>query len=139
MNDARLLPISILGLDLPAPAAGWPAELERRQITVIVDELGRPSISWGDARQLFADHLENEARRNRHRLQMEQQAVEADQRRLASLPRGVPAGAVPDGMSAGLLMMASDPIPGEPRRRSLLEESLDNSGTLTYHPIQDES
>lgn len=140
MNDARLIPISHLELDLPTPPTGWLIELDRRHITVTEDDLGRTSISRGDARQLFADHLEDEARANRLREEVERQAIEADQRFRAQIAAGIPVDAVPVGMTAAELMMASDPMGEGSRRESVLEHALAHQdGAIVYHPIGDAS
>jgi hypothetical protein len=139
MNDARLIPISHLELDLPAPTTGWLIELDRRHITVIDDDLGRKAISRSDARQLFGEHLEDEARRNRHREETERRAIEADQRFRSQIAAGIPFDAVPAGMTAAELMMASDPMSEGSRRESVLEHALAHqAGAIVYHPLQED-
>ena len=61
------------------------------------------------------------------------EAVEADQRFRASLPRGVPASAFAGDLSYGELV-AAEAAAGRQRRRSMLEESLAGE-TLTYHSL----
>lgn len=140
MTDARLIPISVVALDLPAPATGWPAWLADRHITVIRDDVGMKCISRGDARQLFADHLEDEARANRLRAEVERQAIEQDQQFRAQIAAGIPVDAVPVGMTAAELMMASDPMGEGSRRESVLEHALAHQdGAIVYHPIGDAS
>jgi hypothetical protein len=63
--------------------------------------------------------------------------IAADEARRAALPKGVPAGMVPEGMTAGLLMMAADPMQGS-RRESVVADALKNDGRLIYRPIRDE-
>jgi hypothetical protein len=134
------IPLSHLELDLPAPTTGWGVELDRRGVAIVLDDLGRPSISRDAARELLAEQRAQQEAAARKREEAEQRAIEADQRYRAQLAGGIPADAVPVGMTAAALMMASDPEHSQrPRRRSVLEESLDNSGTLTYHPIRGES
>ena len=42
----RLIPLSVLALDLPAPSGeGWPSFLASRGIAIVPDDLGRPSDS----------------------------------------------------------------------------------------------
>jgi hypothetical protein len=55
------------------------------------------------------------------------------------LPAGIPANAVPTGMSAAELMMASDPFPAS-RRQSVLEHALEHpSGATVFTPVGGES
>ncbi len=124
--------------DLPVPAVGWAAELAGRGVAVVLDDLGRAAVERSIARAIYAEHFEAEARTARKRAELEQRAVEADQRFRASLPAGIPAGAVPEGISAGMLMMLSDPMQGA-RRESVLEHALANGGTVAYHPVREES
>jgi hypothetical protein len=132
------VPLSELSLDLPAPAAGWPSELERRGVVVVLDDLGRPAIDRAAARALFAEHREQREVAARRRVEIEQRAVEADRAFRASLPAGIPAGAVPEGISAGQLLMLSDPIQGA-KRRSVVEDALANDGGLIFHPINEDA
>ena len=64
MDPADLLvPLSVLALDLSAPSVGgWPAYLAGRGIEVVADDLGRDSITRADARRLFTERREAEAR-----------------------------------------------------------------------------
>jgi hypothetical protein len=132
----QVVPLSELARDLPEPAAGWPVELGRRGVVVAADDLGRPAISRDEARVLYAEHREQEEEAARRREEIERRAVEADQRFRAALPRGIPAGQVPEGMTAGLLMMAADPMVAA-RRTSVVEDALAHAGTI-YHPLQPE-
>jgi hypothetical protein len=140
MNDARLIPISELELDLPAPVTGWGIELDRRGIPITEDDLGRKAIARGDARQLFAEHRQAEAEKAQRRQESERRAVEADQRWRAALPAGIPVDTVPAGMTAAQLMMASDPMDQGARRESVLEHALAHeAGAIVFHPIGDQS
>ena len=62
MND-ELIPLSHLALDLDVPPEGWTVYLEGRGIAVVADDLGRLAIARSDARQLFVERRENEARK----------------------------------------------------------------------------
>ena len=62
MND-QPIPLSELQLDLDAPGDGWPAYLAARGVPIVEDDIGRPSISRSDARQLFIERRESEVRR----------------------------------------------------------------------------
>ena len=128
------IPLSILSLDLPVPGEGWPVFLGRRGIAIIPDSLGRDSIGHDAARRLLDEKREAELRACALRDLAEQEAVERDQQRMASLGQGVK---IPDGLSyAEAVMQAElDSQTYRPGRRSLVEDLLDNSG-ITYHPIQ---
>ena len=128
------IPLSILSLDLPVPAEGWALFLGKRGISIVPDSLGRDSIGHDAARRLLDEKREAELRARALRDLAEQEAVERDQQRRASLGQGVK---VPDGMSyAEAVMQAElDAQTYRPGRRSLVEDLLDNSG-ITYHPIQ---
>jgi len=125
--------------DLPAPAVGWAAELGRRGVAVVLDDLGRAAVDRATARALFAERREQEEAASRRREELERRGGAADEARRAALPRGIPAGAVPEGLSAGLLMMLSDPMPGS-RRQSVLEHSLEHpAGAIVYTPINEDA
>jgi hypothetical protein len=47
---------------------------------------------------------------------------------------GVPATAIPEGVSAASAMFAAD-RDARPRRQSVLEEALSNSGGYTFHSL----
>jgi len=135
----QAVPLSELERDLPVPAAGWAAELAARGVAVVLDDLGRAAVDRATARVLFAEHREQEEASARQREEIEQRVVAADEARRAALPRGIPAGAVPEGLSAGLLMMLSDPMPGS-RRQSVLEHSLEHpAGAIVYTPINEDA
>jgi hypothetical protein len=134
----QVVPLSELSRDLPEPPAGWAAEMAGRGVEVVLDDLGRAAISRRAARLLFTEHLAEQELAARKRAEIEQRAVEAHQQFLASLPAGIPAGAVPEGISAGQLMMLSDPERQRARRESPLEHALQNSGSAVFHPIREE-
>ena len=60
---AELIPLSHVVLDLDAPAVGWDAYLTGRGILIVRDHIRRKAISSADARQLFDEQREAEARR----------------------------------------------------------------------------
>jgi hypothetical protein len=132
-NHLDLVPLSHLSLDLPAPATGWQAELERRGIKVVTDDIGRQAVSRGDARQLFDEHRDNEARKAQMREAAERQAVESDRQWRAQLSRGVPWYEVPDGVLPVVAMTAAD-HDTQPKRTSPLQEALAGE-SLTYHRL----
>jgi hypothetical protein len=102
--------------------------------------LGRDCVRRQDARGLLDEKRANELRKAKLRQLAEAEAVEADQRRRALIWRGVPADALPVGVSAGDAMAAAA-RESLPNRQSQLEEALSNSGEITYHalPRGDES
>jgi hypothetical protein len=60
---ADLISLSVLALDLPEPSGvGWAAYLADRGIAIVLDEIGRAAITKADARSLFDERRENEAR-----------------------------------------------------------------------------
>jgi len=133
------IPLSVIALDLgEAPAEGWAAHLINRGVVVGLDDVGRPAISRDDARLLIVERREAEERKARQRKLAEAQAVADDQLRRAQIWQGVPADHMPPGVppAAAMLQTARD---ARPKRTTPLEEALSNSGTLTYHPMQDEA
>jgi hypothetical protein len=137
---SELVALSVLALDYPMPPTGWSAELGRRGVAIVVDDLGRPSIPRAVARDLLSEQREEEARKARHREEMERQAIEADQAFRAGLPAGIRADAVPAGMTAAQLAMALDPMGEGSRRESVVEHALQHrDGAVVYHPVGGES
>ena len=130
------IPLSLFQLDYPTPPIGWNAELAHRGVAIVLDDIGRPSIPRAAARDLLMERREQQEAAARKRAEIDRRAVEADQRFRASLPAGIPAGMVPEGISAAALMMYSDPLSGA-RRRSVVEDALAHAGTV-FTPIQDE-
>jgi len=112
------IPLSVLDLDLSAPVGGWRAFLADRHIEIVVDDLGRSSVSRNDARRLFDEHRDEELRKAEVRAASERRAVEADQQFRASLGAGVPASAIPAGMTyaAAVLSAELDAYGYRPRR-----------------------
>jgi hypothetical protein len=132
---AELIPLSHLELDLPAPTTGWLIELDRRGVKILTDDLGRLAVSRADARMLLDEQREDEARRREAAERQEQQAIEADRLRRASIWSGLPATAIPEGVSAASAMFAAD-RDAQPRRQSPLQHALSNEGGIVFHPIQ---
>jgi hypothetical protein len=97
------------------------------------DWAGKPTITWSMAAELLASLR---AERARVVAEIEERAIAADEARRAALPRGIPAGAVPEGISAGMLMMLSDPDARRSRRQSVLEHALEHpAGAVVYTPV----
>jgi hypothetical protein len=56
------VPLSHLGLDLDEPMIGWPEFFAERNIEVVEDDLGRPSVPRRVLGELLAEHEVEEAR-----------------------------------------------------------------------------
>ena len=134
----------MLELDLPAPGEGWAAYLADRGISITIDDIGRAAVARSDARQLFDEKREREAQAREHAAVVERQAIEADQRFRASLGVGLPAAAIPHGMTYGEVVASAELDSQQYRpRATLVEDLLGNSDDLTFHslaqPDEDES
>jgi hypothetical protein len=130
------VPLSVLELDLDPPTTGWEPFLTDRGIAVLVDDLGRKSISRDNARQLLDDQREAEVRRQEVVKRNEQRAIEADQQWRSRLWPGLPADLIPAGVSAASAMLTAA-RDAQPKRLTPLQEALANSGSpeLTYHSL----
>jgi hypothetical protein len=140
-DNADLIPLSHLALDLAAPVEGWPLFLGARAIAIIPDDLRRDCVSRGDARRLLDEKREQELRQAALRRLAEQEAVEADERRRATIWKGVPASALPPGVLP-VEVMAQAIRDERPKRTSVLEESLSGGGMVfhsLHRPAEDES
>ena len=131
-----LITLSELAMDLPAPGVSWAAYLTGRGIPILLDHFGRSAVSFADALQLFDERREAEARNARQREAVERQAVESDQQRRAQLWGGIPWHQLPPGVSAAEVW-AQQEKDARPRRRTLLEDALEGTGGLEYHPLGD--
>jgi hypothetical protein len=131
-----LVPLSVLALDLDAPAVGWDAFLAGRSIPIVLDRIGRSAISSADARQLFDERREDEARAREVAAQQERQFIEADQRFRSTLWGGEPWYALPPGVSAPEAWAQAEKD-ARPKRRTLLEDALEGTGSMEYHPLRD--
>jgi hypothetical protein len=129
---ADVIPLSHLELDLPTPVEGWTVFLAARDIEVTLDDIGRMAVARVDARILLAEKREREAEQARRRKLQEAQAVADDQIRRSRIWRGAPA---VEGVRAAeaMLQAAHD---ARPKRQSVLQHALGNSGELVFHPIQ---
>ena len=140
MVPADVIPLSVLSLDLSAPAEGWPAFLGRRGIAIVPDSLGRDSIGHDAAGRLLDERRADDLRRARLRAVAEREAVEADRQFRASLGRGIPATSIPAGSTyvEAAMQAELENASGGYRvgaRRTLLEDALDGSQTLTFHSL----
>jgi alkylhydroperoxidase family enzyme len=135
----QVVPLSELERDLGAPPHGWTAELADRGVAVFKDDLGRLAVDRSSARAIYAQHREQQEAAAAKRLELERRAVEADRAFRASLPPGLSAEQVPEGISAGMLLMLSDPERQGSRRQSVLEHALANGGSAVYHPINEDA
>jgi hypothetical protein len=133
----ELVPLSVLALDLAEPPPeGWHLYLAGRGIEITLDGIGRPSIDRGDARMLLTEKREAEARQAQFRAEQDRRAEQQDRLRRASLPTGIPAGMVPDGLQPAEAMMLAGESSG-PRARSvheqLLERELGSGESMVFH------
>jgi hypothetical protein len=133
VEPVDLIPLSVLGLDVAEPTTGWTAYLTGRGIPIVLDDVGRKSVSRADARQLFDEKHESEARRREAVARREREAIEADQLRRAALYKGVSAELLPVGVSAGDAMAAAA-LAAEPKRTTPLQEALSGE-SMRYHRL----
>jgi hypothetical protein len=125
------IPLSILELDLPAPTIGWAAGLAQRGISVVTDDLGRLCVARADARRLFDEQREHEARAREALARREAAAVAAYEQQRASIWKGVPADRLPVGVSASDAIVAAAKD-AQPKRVTPFQEALAGE-SLTYH------
>jgi len=118
------------------PAEGWHVYLAGRGVQITLDDIGRPSVTRTGARMLVTERHEAEARKAQKLEEAERAAVEQDRQRRASIWGGIPADMIPVGVSPAQAMALAEKD-ARPRRRSVLEDSLSNSGTV-FHPIRHE-
>lgn len=109
--------------------------LAARGVEVTLDDIGRLAVARDDARQLLTEKREREAERARRRKLAEAQAVADDQIRRAAIWQGVPADLIPPGVSAASVMLQASKD-AQPKRQSVLQHALGNSGEMVFHPIQ---
>jgi hypothetical protein len=128
-----LIPLSVLSLDLSEPPIGWTSYLNNIGVEIVEDSIGRSAVSSVDARMLISEHRADEVRKAELRAAAEKRAVEADPQLRAQMPAGVK---VPHGMTYAEAAKAAelDALTYQPRRRSPLEDALDNSG-MTFHSL----
>src|SRR5215212_2804637 len=142
--SSSLVPLSLLRLEMD-PGVDWSVYLAERDVPVLTDAVGRDSVLSSDARALLAEYRETVAAEReaaaRKREAAEREAEEQDRVRRSQIWKGVPASAFPDGVSAASVMVAAL-RDSRPRRESVLQEALSNSGGITFHslaPTGDES
>jgi hypothetical protein len=125
--------------DLGEPVGGWAAELHRRGVAVVVDDLDRPAVDRSSARAIYAEARTRREAAARKREVAEAAAIEKDREFRSTLPVGIPAGAVPEGVSAAQWAMLNDPDRGKQRRESVLDHALAHRDGAVFHPIGGES
>jgi hypothetical protein len=114
---------------------GWTAYLAAKDIEIVTDDLGRLSISRTDARRLFDERREAEARKGEAAAAAEAAAIKADQQYRSTLWGGLPWYELPGGLSPAQALGAAD-RPAGPRRRPPVMDFLDNpDGGTVFHPI----
>jgi hypothetical protein len=118
------VPLSVLELDLPAPTTGWLIELDRRNIEIVLDDLGRTSIARADAKMLLHEQRENERRQREAAEARDRAAVEADKAWRSQLSRGVSWLDMPPGVAPAAAMLAVDEDSRVSVREQLLQQEL---------------
>jgi hypothetical protein len=137
-RDADLIPLSHIGLDLPAPGDGWAAYLTGRGIPITEDDIGRQCISRADAKQLFDEHRENEARQREAAARVEAEAILRDREFRASLPRGLAWYHLPDGVSYAQAAAEAEAAAHPRRTPSRGEWLFGETDTMVYHELPQE-
>jgi hypothetical protein len=62
LTDGELVPLSHLSLDVDEPIQGWELFFAERGIEIVIDDVGRRSVSRGVLAELLAEQREREAR-----------------------------------------------------------------------------
>jgi hypothetical protein len=142
VHDVSPVPLVVLELSLTAPVE-WAAFLGDRGMSIVIDDIGRPSVSRSDARQLLDEQREAEARNREVMERREQQFIQQDRIRRASMPTGIPAGLIPDNLRPTEALMLAGEGSG-PRAKSvheqLLERELGSGESLVFQSFSpDES
>ena len=101
-------------------------------MTLRPDDIGRDAIRRSDAQILLHEKRASELRAAKHRQLGEQEAVEQDRVKFASIWKGLAADDLPAGVSAGDAMLAAA-RQGRPRRQSPVEAALGGSPSMAYH------
>ena len=138
---SHLIPLSHLALDHPEPGGGWDAYLTVRNIPVVTDDLGRKAISSADAKQLFDEQRENEARAREVAARQEQAAIEQDRVWRAGLNKGVAWYRLPAGVAPGdaMALAAAEANHQKSVQEELLEQEFGGPQTsMVYQPYPQE-
>jgi hypothetical protein len=131
------IPLSVLALDLELPTVGdWRSYLRERGIDVVIDDVGRPSISRADARRLFREREAAQQKAREMAERNEAAAIAADQEWRASLHGGIPWHRMPDPGLLPVVQMAAAIKDAQPRRTSVLHDALQGS-EMTVHSIRE--
>jgi hypothetical protein len=125
LDEAELIPVTHLSLDLDEPIDGWESALLERGVPIVEDDLGRPCVR----REVLGDLL-HEERERLARIEAESAARAAAA--VAPVPAGIPA---LQGGSAMESIMAHDPDYltaaqefGERPKPRFLQEELEAGG-----------
>jgi hypothetical protein len=125
-----------LSLDAPSVVGGWDVYLAGHGVAVVADDIGRPAVARAAARMLIAEQREREARSREKAAEVERQLIERDQQFRAQLGVGVPASAIPHGMTYGQAVASAELDGQEYRpRASVVEDLLSNDGSMTFHSL----
>ena len=116
--------LSVLSLDVTPPAVGWDVYLSDRGVEIVIDDVGRKSVSRSDARALLAEQREAESQKRAAAEAAERAAEAADKAWRASLPRGVSWIDMPPGIHPAAAMLAVDEDSRVSVREQLLQQEL---------------
>jgi hypothetical protein len=135
----QLVPLVELELSLDAPAQGWAAHLAARDIEIVTDDIGRPSITRSEARQLIAERAAAEERRAELLRRADEQAEEFDRAWRRSIGAGIPADLIPAGMTyAEAALSAELDGVGYRPRASVVADAFGAPDSLVFHPLTGE-
>jgi hypothetical protein len=139
---ADLIALSEVELELGRPTEGWAGFLSSRGISIVVDDIGRLAIARTDAKLLFVERAQVEARGREVMAERERQFVEADKAFREGLPHGVSWDQIPLGVSPSAALLATAKAE-QPRRRSLVDDFYNrptpNAIPQTFGPTPDRS
>jgi hypothetical protein len=133
MAAGEPIPLSVLELDLPRPSVGWAAGLAEKGVDIVTDDLGRLCVARVDARRLFDEQREAEARKRETLARIEQEAIEKDRAFRAQLPKGLAWHQIPSGLSPAMAMVAGDP---DRRQRKSVAAAFLDGDSMVMHPIR---
>ena len=131
-----LLPLSILALDLDAPAGGWQHYLAEANIAIVTDDIGRDCIARGDAKRLFEEKRAAEQKAREIAAANERAAIERDRQFRAALPKGKAWYEVPPGVHPATALLAEVKA-AQPRRTPSQVEwmfGLQDTGGVIHEP-----
>lgn len=132
VRSDELIPLSVLRLDLPHVDATF---LAGRGTEIVLDSLGREAVSHSDAKRLFTERAEHEARK----AEMLRAAEEYDREWRRMIGAGIPASSLPLGMTyaEAAKSLELDGL-GYAPRASVVADVFEAPDSLVFHPITGE-